>query len=124
MQVTRRNKRCRGKTIRRKTCRGHKGRRYDCPLELTGSQITVTHNGTLQKNGTLSVTNEHIYINRDHGHGRLLESLPLKVKATFNDAAQSFRIGGTRVKIPSCRAYERVKEYLLLPKELLRQNYY
>jgi hypothetical protein len=98
------------KPLRRKTCRGFKGRTYDCDLTLRGKAVAISVKGALQKGGWLSINNERIYISREKG--RFLSGLPLKKKATFNDESQTIRIGTTTVQIPSCGAYERVKELL------------
>jgi len=91
-------------------CRGYKGRRYDCGLKLQGKAVAISVNGVHQKHGFLSINNESIYIARDHS--RLNAALPLHRTVKCNDATQTVRIGATALQVPSCRAYERVKEYL------------
>ena len=101
---------CRGKALKRTMCRGYKGRRYECGLKLQGKEVAISVNGVHQKHGFLSINKEHIYIARDHS--RLNASLPLSVPVRCNDTTQTVRIGATTLQVPSCRAYERVKEYL------------
>ena len=96
------------KALRRKTCRGYKGRRFDCPLKLSGKAIEITHKGIPQKGEWLSINNEHLYISLNNG--RINTAVP--TKASCNDKTQTIRIRSTKVHIPSCSAYETVKGYL------------
>lgn len=98
------------KALRRKTCRGSRGRRYDCGLRLEGKAVAIFVKGVHQKRGWLSINDERIYVARDKG--RLSAELPLRTKVSFDDDTQTVRIGSTTVEIPSCAAYEGVKEYL------------
>ena len=66
--------------------------------------------GVHQKKGWLSINDKQIYIARDNS--RLNAALPLKTKVSCNDATQTVQIGATKMQIPRCGAYERVKEYL------------
>jgi hypothetical protein len=93
---------------KRKTCRGFRGRRFDCPLKLTGKAVEITHKGIPQKGGFLSINNEFLYISLNTG--RINMAVP--TKATCNDETQTIRIRSTMVHIPSCSAYETVKNYL------------
>lgn len=91
-------------------CSGYKGRRYECGLKLQGKAVAISVNGVHQKHGFLSINKEHIYIAGDHS--RLNASLPLSTPFRCSDTNQTVRIGATTLQVPSCRAYERVKEYL------------
>jgi hypothetical protein len=93
---------------KRKTCRGYKGRRFDCPLKLSGKAVEITHKGIPQKGGWLSINNESLYISLNQG--RINTAVP--TKASCNDETQTIRIRSTKVHIPSCSAYETVKSYL------------
>jgi len=72
--------------------------------------VAISVKGVHQKKGWLSINNEQIYI--AHDNGRLNSALPLKSKVTCNDQSQTVTIGATKIQIPGCGAYERVKEYL------------
>jgi hypothetical protein len=93
---------------KRKTCRGFRGRRFDCPLKLSGKAVVITHKGIPQKGGWLSINNESLYISLNQG--RINTAVP--TKASCNDKEQTIRIRSTKVHIPSCSAYETVKSYL------------
>ena len=93
---------------KRKTCRGYKGRRFDCPLKLSGKEIEITHKGVLQKGEWLSINNEYLYISLNKGR----INVPVPAKATFNDETQTIRFRTTTMRIPNCSAYETVKGYL------------
>ena len=95
---------------KRKTCRGFRGRRFDCPLKLSGKAVVITHKGIPQKGGFLSINNEYLYISLNNG--RINMALP--VKATCDDKTQTIRIHSTKVHIPSCSAYKTVAKYLKL----------
>jgi len=86
------------------------GRRYDCGLKLHGKEVAMSVKGVHQKKGWLSINNEQIYIARDNS--RLNAALPLKTKVVCNDETQTVTIGSTKMQIPQCGAYERIKEYL------------
>jgi len=66
--------------------------------------------GVHQKKGALSINDDQIYIARDNS--RLNAALPLKTKVVCNDETQTVTIGSTKMQIPQCGAYERIKEYL------------
>jgi hypothetical protein len=110
-KVTR--KACKPGGIRRKTCRGYKGRRYECPLKLSGKDLEIFVGNVRQSGGWITINDESLYLNRGLHKSRSIWGLRTsKPTAHFNDETQTIRIGSTKIVIASCQKYEHVKKYL------------